>query len=55
MSNDTVSEYHNLLHFMSKKHTAALEMCHNQPLARDKPFETPVSVKLIYYVFFFSD
>ena len=32
-----------------QKHIAALEMCHNQSLAGDKPLEAPVSVKMVYY------
>ena len=34
--------------FYVQKHIAALTMCYNPGLVRDKPQEAPVSVKLIY-------
>ena len=36
-----------LITFYVQKHTAALEMCHNQPLVRHKPLRAPASVKLV--------
>ena len=35
--------------FYVQKHIAALEMCHNQLLVRDKPLGSPASMKLVYW------
>ena len=37
-----------LITFYIQKHIAGLEMCHNLPLAHDKPLGVPASVKLAY-------
>ena len=37
-----------LITFYVQKHVAALEMCHNEPLVRDKPLGAPAYVKLVY-------
>ena len=37
-----------LVKFYIQKHIAGLEMCHNLPLAHDKPLGMPASVKLAY-------
>ena len=34
--------------FYVQKHIAALAMCHNPPLVRDKPLGAPASVKLVF-------
>ena len=45
-----VSKYHGLKHIMCyvQKHTAALVMCYNPALVRDKPLGVPASVELVY-------
>ena len=43
-----------LITFYVQKHTAALEMCHNQSIVRDKPLGAPESVKLVYCIKRFS-
>ena len=42
-----------LISFYVQKHIAALAMCHNPPLVRDKPLGVPTSVKLVYYLVVF--
>ena len=37
-----------LIMFYVQKHIAALGMCHNPALVRDKPLGVPTSVKLVY-------
>ena len=41
-----------LITFYAQTHVAVLEMCHNQPLVRNKPLESPASVKLVYLYLF---
>ena len=43
-----------LIIFYVQKHIAALEMCHNQPLVRDKLLGAPAFVKLVYSQHFFA-
>ena len=50
--NTTIGDLEHGLKFITfyvQKHTAALRMCHNQPLVRDKPLGAPESVKVVYY------
>ena len=39
-----------LIMFYVQKYVTVLEMCHNQPLVRDKPLGAPASVKLVYCI-----